>query len=1380
MSEQMNLRALMSAARRGGSGTGLRAALHSGAALAAVAISASGTASAGPDACVIAGVGAYLCSGDQSDGVAAGVDFPAFLTTLTVNGLTQDITPPGGAAGIVYESIPGTDIFFTVDTGDFQIETQGVLANGVAVLGDNYNDISLNIAADILTSLGFSEGVSLHMNATGEVAVDFSGAITTVNEFSDGIAISTNNSSGDVVLSSVADISTSGNVSRGISVGNALDGSVLVDSAGTITTSGEGATGLLVREDGIENASISWQGAITTVGDGSSGIDAQETDDGNVSLVNQGEITTSGTGSNGVFISEEGAGGVSLINQGDVSTNGMDAVGIAVAENDGGDVSVASAGSVSTAGANAHGFFVEKDGNGLIDFTSTGNISVEGDAAAGIRIVKNGSGVVGVTAQGAISTSGANGDGVFLTDTGAGGVSVAVNGTLEMTGSSSDGVSLIEDNSGDAVAEVVGDITTAGSVSYGVSILEFGDGDAMVTHQGNISINTGAGIRVSEFGQGDVIVASEGDITGAGGGAVGINAAGRDGGDLRITHVGDIASPAGAILAGNTSAGNITVEATGNFSISDGFADAVAGIRSGAVGNVDIILNGDVSTLGEESRGIRIFNNGGDSRVEGGGSVSTQGRESAGIEVATALGNAAVAYDGDVSTRGDESQGILIDVDNGSVVATVIGAVSTEGAQSAGFEVATTLGNAIVAYGGDLSTTGELAPGLLVAGDEGLTDLDISGAITTEGDMSSGVSTFIGGAGAIGVTGAGTIMASGLASHGVEAVIGAAGAISIAYDGEIRASGVDAHAVLVNGPGMNTVSLNGGGMVQGGSGSGAGVMAASPAGATTTINNGAGLSALSGLAIRGGAGDETVNNSGTVIGDILLGSGANAFNNLPSGALYSSSAVTLGAGGVLTNDGTVNPGGAGAAQATVLDGDYVQTAGGVFSIDVGAGGDFLEVSGAADLAGVVEASLSGLGARSQEITILSAAGGVADNGLSLQLSGGLDNSFLFDVELLTPNPNDIVLAIDFGIPTAGLNPNQANIADNLLDGAVAGDGVLPVLNGLVTGVASVAELQGALDQLSPEIYLNTEKATLFAAAAFADSLFECGRPGSARAAVAEDYCVWLHAEARTLDEETTTQNIGFDEDVAVISGGVQYALTSDLALGVGVNYESGSLEAGGHAEASVDRVAGGVSAHYRPGPVSLSGVAFAGTSNHGDVRRSIAFGDFVGVASGEQDIFFAGAALRAAYRFERGRLYFNPVADLAYSYLDADDVIESGVDAACLDIEGGSDGALSMSSALEIGAELALPSGLAFRPFVKPGVSFITGKDATLRAAFASNPGGVGSFLIRNELEDVYVDIEAGAALFGAYGVSARLSYIGRFATDTAQQGVVFRASYQF
>ena len=66
--------------------------------------------------------------------------------------------------------------------------------------------------------------------------------------------------------------------------------------------------------------------------------------------------------------------------------------------------------------------------------------------------------------------------------------------------------------------------------------------------------------------------------------------------------------------------------------------------------------------------------------------------------------------------------------------------------------------------------------------------------------------------------------------------------------------------------GGGNIDINLTGDIRGGSGTGAGLWI--DGGAVNTVNTTRSLSAISGLAVRGGAGDDTINNSGLVAGNL--------------------------------------------------------------------------------------------------------------------------------------------------------------------------------------------------------------------------------------------------------------------------------------------------------------------------------------------------------------------------------------------------------------------------------------------------------------------------------------------------------------------------------
>jgi hypothetical protein len=104
---------------------------------------------AGPDACsTVANVA--TCTGNQSAGIASGVDFavPA-VTTLNVNTLTQNIAPGAGVDGISFVSAGSVTV--TSTTGAFAISVQGAGADGIVANG---TDITVSHTGSIASALG--------------------------------------------------------------------------------------------------------------------------------------------------------------------------------------------------------------------------------------------------------------------------------------------------------------------------------------------------------------------------------------------------------------------------------------------------------------------------------------------------------------------------------------------------------------------------------------------------------------------------------------------------------------------------------------------------------------------------------------------------------------------------------------------------------------------------------------------------------------------------------------------------------------------------------------------------------------------------------------------------------------------------------------------------------------------------------------------------------------------------------------------------------------------------------------------------------------------------------------------------------------------------
>ena len=237
-------------------------------------------------------------------------------------------------------------------------------------------------------------------------------------------------------------------------------------------------------------------------------------------------------------------------------------------------------------------------------------------------------------------------------------------------------------------------------------------------------------------------------------------------------------------------------------------------------------------------------------------------------------------------------------------------------------------------------------------------------------------------------------------------------------------------------------------------------------------------------------GNDTIENFGSVTGNVDLGGGSNAFNNYQAGLFNSGMTVDLG-GGNLLNAGTLSPGGSGTVLTTTLTGDLTQTGSGQFVVDLqGANADLINVDGAASLAGTVKPNftLSGLGSTTQW-TILTTTGSAIDNqGISAVSTPVVQFDLLFPPS--TTEMDLVLLGVDFVV--GGLNRNETAIAQNA--NKIFAAGVGPALDPMLTALAQLpttGAVANALDQLSPEIYLDTEIATLFSQLAFTNTMMTC-------------------------------------------------------------------------------------------------------------------------------------------------------------------------------------------------------------------------------------------------------------------------------------------------
>ena len=921
-------------------------------------------------------------------------------------------------------------------------------------LGLRFRDAFLGTVAAGALSLAFSGPALAGLPAGCSLDATFT-IETCVGNQSAGIAII------NPVMLTTLDVN---NLTQAITPASGTDG-IIFTSAGAVTiTSNTGAFGITTVGDfafgiragfGGGAVTVTSTGNISTGGTGAGGIVAYSAS--TVTVTSTGNISTAGEIGFGIKASSFGGGAVTVTSTGSITTAGIYGFGI-LADSTAGAVTVTSIGNITT--GNAFGILANTYGSGAVTVTSTGNISTAGSKAYGIEAGGFGGSAVTVTSTGNISTAGTSASGIFALSTGTGAVTVTSTGNISTAGISANGINAYSQGTGAVTVTSTGNISTAGISANGINAYSQGAGAVAVTSTGNISTagNAAIGIFAYSQGAGAVAVSSTGNITTVGDFAFGIRA-GFGGGAVTVTSTGNIST-------GGTGAG---------------------GIVAYSASTVTVTSTGNISTAGEIGFGIKASSFGGGAvTVTSTGSITTAGIYGFGILADSTAGAVTVTSIGNITTG--NAFGIIANTyGSGAVTVTSTGNISTAGSKAYGIEAGGFGGSAVtVTSTGNISTAGTSASGIFaLSTGTGAVTVASTGNISTAGISANGINAYSQGAGAVAVSSTGNISTAGNAAIGIFAGGNGPSAVTVTSAGNISAAGNNAIGIFAESSGPIAITIKSG-TVSGGSGTGAGV--ALLCGTNNTLTNMGTVTALSGLAIQGTTGNDTVNNSGAVIGNVILGSGTNAFNNMAGGLFNSGATVNLGAGNALTNAGTLSPGGAGVIQTTALTGNLAQNATGRLFSDIniaGASSDRVNVSGTANLAGAVQVQVQNAILGPWQQTVLSAAGGTTNNGLALLASPALQAQLVF------PNATDVVVkSTGINFLTPGLNNNQSSLA-NAFNGAAQTAGLGgPVFNFLLNGVTSVPGYNLALNQLSGEAATGTQQTTFDAMNTFMGTMLD--------------------------------------------------------------------------------------------------------------------------------------------------------------------------------------------------------------------------------------------------------------------------------------------------
>ncbi len=628
--------------------------------------------------------------------------------------------------------------------------------------------------------------------------------------------------------------------------------------------------------------------------------------------------------------------------------------------------------------------------------------------------------------------------------------------------------------------------------------------------------------------------------------------------------------------------------------------------------------------------------------------------------------------------------------------------------------------------------------------------------------------------------------------------------MSITSNGSVSATGSSALGISIEDAASATIDVNA--PVSATGTSATGIKSVSQGSATINIGSTGSVFVAdpTAFAISSTAGTgslHTLNNAGTITGNIALTGGTVAFNNLAGGTLNSGLSVDLAVGGglvlvgpsspagtgVLTNAGTLSPGGHGATQTTALTGNYVQTATGVLKVDAdwtGNGGtgaaDRLVVTGTAVLAGTVVVNpmnfptTAGL---TKNFHILTAYGGITNNGITIPNTAAVNYALHFG-----ENTDLFVRAtINFQSPgTTGLTENQNQVGGSL-NTIFASGTTLPFMTALMTLPAGSVYGQ-ALNQLAPAGDAASNSAAMATSNTFAGHLLSCrsaGEEGEVNRFIKEGQCVWARVSARRLDNESRFDAGGYRETATFYTAGAQLKVAPDWRIGGGLGYEISNLATDASASSATERLHLGGVVKYTPGPLMLAASVTGGFGWHDNIRH-VAFGGFGATATSNNQSSFVGGRLTAAYLRSRGALYLKPQVELAATHLMRDGYSEHANGGIGLRVKSADTTVFSVSPSLELGVEQRNASGFVTRAFVKGGATVRDANPFVTNATFIEAAANMAPFAISSRIDKVTADLGAGLDLISANDTTLRLQYDGQFGERTTLHSGGAKLSVKF
>ncbi|MFP4002645.1 MAG: hypothetical protein ACLFV8_02625 [Alphaproteobacteria bacterium] len=1309
-----------------------------------------------------------------------------------------------------------------------------------------------------------SAGMSINIGGTGgtggsagdvSVTNTADGVIVTEGENSHGIFAQSVGGGGGNGSSVISANFTGGRNSTfvGLNIGGAggtggHGGNVLVDNAGLIDTSGDGAHGIFAQSIGggggngglalATNGVIARGGGAATplIAVGGAGGDGE--DAGDVVVNNSGRIVTRGDNAHGIVAQSIGGGGGNA-NVGFGLTSGVPSTIIAN--------TISAIAGATTGGEGGQG--------GQVTVNHSGDITVFGNGAQAIKAesINGGGGGLVLDFNGMTSVPGGD---ALPTLPGVGGIpSVATDPVLTLIGGSTGSTN---SSAGAVTVNVTGTFGAAGDNGAGFGIQSIGGGG------GTILLDLDLLDPVSQLALENTL-----------GGTDGVN---NNGGSIDTAHTGDLITdgrntPGLALQSIGGGGGRASLSIFSDVPL-DG-VDLSLGSTNGSGelgGGVSHTQNGSVFTLGDHSFGVFAQSVGGGGGLtsffqSSGPAPQTLGVQSLSLnqQVAPLLappvvvditlganggsgldgGDVNLNLIGDSITTGDHSIAQFHQsVGGGGGAAIVIGADilnvalgGTNGAEGDG-------GDVTVSNTGDVMTEGYRAHGIFLqsvgggggavfhdagtvnvtlrpdnAGDGGTIRLDQTGTIMTLGDEAHGIiAQSIGGGGGW-VDGAFAGTAGG---------DGAGGDITLNLDGHVDTAGTDSIAVFAqslgaNGQGDIVIDLTADHTIHGGSGgNGAGVVF--DGGADNELNNAGTVASRNDQAVLGSFGNELIENTGNLIGNVELDGGTNVINNRVDGFFLSLDRLWLTstnapppAANTYTNEGEHAVHGVDTPGLTDLRGNMIQTDTGLFHIDVDLNNqdtDRINITGFGDFDGEGELLFQSIDKKFDEYVIAQALGGMTDSGFEpfFQLP-----TVGFDWMVRVDGGTDLVLFADKPLfedllGGASVDMNVVSMGGGLDDvEAVLGiDDPFNRLINLLRFQPDVDALGEAMATLTPSAAPHLLELEHRRSTAYLDFAADCPFTTPVFRFTKGEGCIWFRGGGGEYQRRSANFSPKIEDRFGSASFGLRVPAGENWVVGLGLEKGSADSELTRaqefHSRFEKDwilthaavgyqtyegfsiglTVAGGVGDFETVRRVEVPGFTEVFTTYDGIVdkqpvftERSRTFEGISGLAKGDSGMWSINSRLRMSYQWG-DRFQVRPMLDVDGFYSRIGGYTETGVGLANLTYPETSDALVSFVPAAEFAFNGHVNERLKLRAYVRPGGMFSLGDRWAIETRFNAAPGGVDPIVIQQSIDDPLFRINAGLQALSTYGVSFSMEYGGVWGDLTEQHDLTGRLTIRY